>query len=236
MQPLYLDNHLLVVCKPAGMLIQKDITGDLSLYDAGRKFLKKTFNKPGNVYLGMVHRLDRPVSGVVVFARTSKAASRLSDQLRRKTVKKTYWALVKGKTPERDRLTDWILRDGVHSRISTTAEGKKAELSYHRGLYKNDVSLLELELETGRHHQIRVQLSHKGFPIIGDFRYGSKIKFPQKALALHARSITISHPVREERMTFTAPLEATWPENIKKLQAEMNDVAYKNLIESQISE
>ncbi len=220
LQPLYIDNHLFVVCKPAGMLIQKDITGDLSLYDEVRNYLKITFNKPGNVYLGLVHRLDRPVSGVVVFARTSKAASRLSDQFRRKTVKKTYWALVNGKTPKEERLTNWILRNGVHSSISTEAEGKMAELSYHRIHYQNDVSLLELALETGRHHQIRVQLSHKGFPIIGDFRYGSRIKFPRKALALHAHSITISHPVRTERITFSAPLQTFWPEDIKKIQAE----------------
>ena len=220
LHPLYLDNHLIVVCKPAGMLIQKDISGDLSLYDEVRNYLKKKFNKPGNVYLGIVHRLDRPVSGVVVFARTSKAASRLSDQFRRKTVRKTYWALVNGKTPEKERLTNWILRNGVNSRISTVTEGKKADLSYHCIHYKNDISLLEIALETGRHHQIRVQLSHKGFPIIGDFRYGSRTKFPRKALALHAQSITISHPVGAERMTFSAPLETFWPDDIKRIQTE----------------
>lgn len=219
-EPLYFDNHLLVVCKPAGILIQKDNTGDKSLYDVARSYLKKTLNKPGNVYLGLVHRLDRPVSGVVVFARTSKAASRLSDQFRRKTVTKTYWALVKGKTPKKGSLTNWILRDGVNSRISTKASGKRAALSYRRILYQNDTSFLVIELETGRHHQIRVQLSHIGFPIIGDFRYGSKIKFPDKALALHARSIVISHPISEERLTFVAPLETSWPESIKKIQVD----------------
>ncbi len=218
LSPLYSDNHLLVLNKPAGLLIQKDSTGDESLFDIARHFLKTTYNKPGNVYLGLVHRLDRPVSGAVVFARTSKAAGRLSDQFRRKTVKKKYWALVKGRTPEQGRLINWIRRDGVNSVITTDSSGKKAELAYRLVKQFDEMSLLEINLDTGRHHQIRVQLSYIGFPIIGDFRYGSKITFPNRALALHALSVSINHPVRLERMTFTAPLDSSWPEAVRRIQ------------------
>ncbi|MBU2645479.1 RluA family pseudouridine synthase [bacterium] len=216
--PLYLDNHLLVVCKPAGILIQSDITGDLSLLEAARHYLKETFDKPGNVFLGMVHRLDRPVSGVVVFAKTSKAASRLSDQFRKKTVEKKYWALVEGKPPKSGVLSNRIVREGVNSRITNETIGKEADLSFRRILYSNNTSLIEIVLGTGRHHQIRVQLAHIGFPIIGDFRYGSKVKFPNRALALHARSVTINHPVRGKRMIFVAPLDTIWPEEVKNIQ------------------
>jgi len=224
--PLYSDNHLLVVQKPAGMLIQKDSTGDESLLDAARSYLKVKFDKPGNVYLGLVHRLDRPASGVVVFARTSKAAGRLSDQFRRRAVKKTYWALVKGKPPRQGNLKNWMRRDGVHSLIVSDKDGKMAELSYRRLHSEGDTSLLEIDLGTGRHHQIRVQLAHIGFPIIGDFRYGSKVKFPNRTVALHARSISVTHPVRSEAMTFVAPLESSWPKAIVALQSEWNKTGH----------
>lgn len=219
--PLYLDNHLLVFRKPAGLLIQGDHTGDESLYDLASQYLKVTFNKPGNVFVGIVHRLDRPVSGVVVLARTSKAASRLSDQFRQKRVKKTYWALVEGNPPAKGKLTDWIRRDGVHSKIATPSTGKKAELSFRLLRRFGDSALLEIDLDTGRHHQIRVQLSHIGFPIIGDFRYGSRRKFPNMAVALHAREVKIKHPVRDEEMTFTAPLEEIWPEEIRTAEVKL---------------
>ena len=193
------------------MLVQGDRTGDTSLFDHARRYIKDKFNKPGNVYLGLVHRLDRPTSGVVVFALTSKAAKRLSEQFRVGSVQKTYWALVEGKTPKTGTLVDRIHRRGPTSRLVKGTNGQHAELSFRRLRYRKGVSWVEIELVTGRHHQIRVQFSYRGHPVIGDFRYGSKVKFGQKALALHARSLTISHPTRKEEITFVAQLESFWP-------------------------
>jgi RluA family pseudouridine synthase len=214
---LYSDNHLLVIRKPAGMLVQGDRTGDTSLLDYAREYIKDKFNKPGNVYLGLVHRLDRPTSGVVVFALTSKAAKRLSEQFRVGSVQKIYWALVEGKTPTNGTLVDRIHRHGPTSHIVRGDGGQRAELSFRRLRYHKGVSWVEIELATGRHHQIRVQFSHRGHPVIGDFRYGSKVKFGKKALALHARSLTISHPTRKEEMTFLAELESFWPRQFRTL-------------------
>ena len=210
-QIIYLDNHLLVVNKPAGILIQGDKTGDETLFDQAKLYLKKAFHKPGNVYLGLIHRLDRPVSGVVVFARTSKAASRLSEQFRNKSVAKIYRALVEGKTVEQGILKDRILRKGPTSCIAKHGQGKQAILTYRRLQQKDGLSHLEITIETGRHHQIRVQLSHLGFPILGDFRYGSKREFPQRSIALHSHSITLQHPVSKEDLIFTAKPEIPWP-------------------------
>ena len=214
---LYTDNHLLVVRKPAGLLVQGDRTGDTSLLDCARQYIKDQFNKPGNVYLGLVHRLDRPTSGVVVFALTSKAAKRLSEQFREGNVRKIYWALVQGKTPTEGTLVDRIRRHGPKSHISKGTDGQYAELSFRRLRYRKGMSWIEIELATGRHHQIRVQFAHRGHPVIGDFRYGSKIKFGQRALALHACSLTISHPTRKEEMTFVAGLEPFWPTQFRTL-------------------
>lgn len=210
---IYSDNHLLVVNKPAGMLIQGDQTGDLSLLEAGKQYLKERFQKPGNVYLGLVHRIDRPVSGVVVFARTSKAASRLSEQIRQKSVQKRYLALVKGKTPASGKLEHRIERREATSKIfpPESSKGKLARLTYQRLKFEQGISLVDVDLETGRHHQIRAQLATIGFPILGDFRYGSKEKFPNKTIALHATSISIRHPTTGEALTFEVPPPATWP-------------------------
>ena len=214
---LYTDNHLLVVRKPAGLLVQGDRTGDTSLLDCAREYIKDQFNKPGNVYLGLVHRLDRPTSGVVVFALTSKAAKRLSEQFRERNVRKIYWALVQGKTPTEGTLVGRIRRHGPKSHLSKGTDGQHVELSFRRLRHHKGVSWVEIELATGRHHQIRVQFAHRGHPVIGDFRYGSKIKFGQRALALHARSLTISHPTRKEEMTFVAGLEPFWPIQFRTL-------------------
>lgn len=208
---IYIDNHLIVVNKPAGLLIQGDKTGDPTLFNSVQRYLKEAFNKPGNVYLGLIHRIDRPVSGTVVFARTSKAASRLSEQFRKKTTKKIYRALVKGKTPTDAVLKDQIERKGSSSFIAAKDGGKPAIMAFKRLLFKKGLSLLEIELETGRHHQIRVQLANQGFPILGDFRYGSKEKFPQKSIALHAYSIKIEHPVQKTPMTFQSIPSLHWP-------------------------
>lgn len=201
---IFLDNHLLVVYKPAGMLVQKDRTGDPSLLDLAKAYVKGHFSKPGNVYLGLVHRLDRPVSGVIVFARTSKAAARLSEQFREGRVEKIYQAVVEGEIAESGELEDRIIRSGSSSYVGKGGEGKLAHLSFQRLKSSKGRSLLEITLGTGRHHQIRVQLSNLGYPIVGDFRYGSKAKYKEGAIALHARSLSITHPTRKERMTFTA--------------------------------
>ena len=208
--PIYIDNHLIVVEKPGGILVQQDSTGDISLLDVVKLYLKDTFQKPGNVYLGLVHRLDRPASGIMVFARTSKAASRLSEQFRTKKIKKTYWVLLQGKTPEHGILKDNIEKRGVTSFITGKSTGKPAELSYKRLQYSRDISLVEVDLKTGRHHQIRVQFAHRGYSVIGDFRYGSKIKFPQKTIALPSQSITLSHPTLQKSITFKVAPPPSW--------------------------
>ncbi|RMH71666.1 MAG: RluA family pseudouridine synthase [Gemmatimonadetes bacterium] len=208
---IYLDNHLLVLRKPAGMLVQGDSTGDPSLLEWGRQFLKVQFDKPGNVFLALVHRLDRPTSGVVVFGRTSKAAARLSEQFRQRQIRKIYWALVEGKTPEEGHLRDRVARYGVRSQVVQGNRGKIAELHYRRLRYAAGISWVEIEMATGRHHQIRVQFQHAGYPLVGDLRYGAtrRLSTP-KALALHARSITLTHPTRQEQMTFHADPDAHW--------------------------
>lgn len=210
MDILYLDNHLLVVRKPAGLLIQGDHTADENLLDMGKAYLKDAFDKPGNVFLGLVHRLDRPVSGVVVFARTSTAARRLSDQFRRRTVEKYYIALVEGKVVKTGRLVHHIARRQTKSRIVSHA-GQRAELSFERLAYRRGISCIRVNLATGRHHQIRVQFAHIGHPILGDFKYGSRKPFPNRAIALHAQAISVTHPTKKARMTFEAEPESFWP-------------------------
>ena len=208
---LYLDNHLLVIDKPPGMLIQGDRTGDISLFEIAKKFIKEKYNKPGNVYLGLVHRLDRPASGVVCFARTSKAAARLSEQFRKKSTVKIYRAIVEGLIPESGKFEDNILRRETTSFISQDGKGKPADLTFRKIVAKNNRSLVEIKLGTGRHHQIRVQFASRGFPVIGDFRYGSKLKFPDRTIALHAYSLTIEHPTKKEIVTFSCNPGKNWP-------------------------
>ncbi len=211
MDILYLDNHLLVVRKPAGMLVQGNHTGDENLLDIGKAYLKVKFNKPGNVFLGLVHRLDRPVSGVVVFARTSTSARRLSQQFRERTVKKHYVALVHGQVPKNGRIVNYIARRQTKSRIVNAPHGQRAELSYERLAYRNGVSSVRVNLATGRHHQIRVQFADMGHPVLGDFKYGSRKPFPNRAIALHAQALIITHPTKKEPMTFKTKPETFWP-------------------------
>ena len=206
---IYVDNHLLVVRKPSGMLAQGDRTGDRSLLEYGKAYVKAAFNKPGDAFLGLVHRLDRPTSGVMVFARTSKAAARLSEQFRARRIGKIYWALVEGKTPREGRMVDTLLRAGPSSTVSE--RGQEAVLGFRRLRFERGISWVEVRPKTGRHHQIRVQFAHRGHPVVGDFRYGARIGFPEKSLALHARALTLSHPTRKEEMTFTAAPEVFWP-------------------------
>ena len=205
---IYEDNHLLIVNKPTGMLVQGDITGDKTLLEIAKEYIRVKYNKSGNVFLGLVHRLDRPVSGVIVFAKTSKAASRLSKQFRDKTIEKYYVALVEGKVPKSGTLQDQIIRNGATSKISD--KGKYAKLKYKLLGYKNNVSKLEIKLITGRHHQIRVQFAKRRNFILGDFRYGSKIKFGNKAIALHSFSLSLIHPTTKEKMTFEFEPDNYW--------------------------
>jgi RluA family pseudouridine synthase len=210
MNIIYEDNHLLVVNKPAGQLVQGDQTGRTTLLDEAKAWLKEKYNKPGNVFLGLVHRLDRTASGVVVLARTTKAASRLSEEIRSRRPRKTYWAQVAGEVPPQGQFIDQLERDEFCSRVVAAPGGKEAQLSYKRLNYADGVSLVEIALETGRHHQIRVQFSHRDFPILGDRRYGSKRSFGSDAIALHAREMVIRHPTRKEEMCFVAEPDEGW--------------------------
>jgi len=205
---LYEDNHLLVLCKPAGILVQGDQTGDITLLAQAKEYIKEKYAKPGDVYLGLVHRLDRPASGVIVFARTTKAAGRLMKQFQQRQTRKIYHCLAEGELPLSANWKDCIERQEVTSFIAT---GKpNASLTFKRLNFQNGISLAEVELHTGKHHQIRVQFASRSFPIIGDFRYGSKRKFPDRAIALHARELRIEHPTSKEILTFRCEPDSVW--------------------------
>lgn len=212
MNVLYTDNHLLVVVKPAGVLSQADRTGDEDLLTQGKHFIKQEFDKPGNVFLGLVHRLDRPVSGVMVFARTSKAADRLSRAFRERTIEKRYIAVVEGRLIGSGEREDWLLKE--HGRVRTVEAshpGAKRAVLYWKSLTnENGRSLVEVNLLTGRPHQVRVQLAALGHPIMGDLLYGARSEFDGRNLALHAYSLGFEHPVRKEPMRFAAMPPATW--------------------------
>ncbi|MCG8448541.1 MAG: RluA family pseudouridine synthase [Pirellulales bacterium] len=213
---LYEDNHLLVVNKPAMLPTMGVARGRASLLSLAKEYIRQKYNKPGNVYLGILSRLDAPVTGVVVIARTSKAAGRLSTAFRTRQVEKTYWAVVAGvpDVPERT-LEHYLRKDERHRRVHTThadcPDAQLARLHYQILSSCHDISLLEVQLETGRKHQIRVQLAKVGHPILGDRKYGSQQEFPQ-GIALHARSLQLQHPVRQESMRMKAPLPGAWRE------------------------
>jgi 23S rRNA pseudouridine1911/1915/1917 synthase len=211
---LYDDNHLLAVYKPPGILVQADRTGDLSLLEWARTWVKGHYRKPGNVFLGLVHRLDRPVSGVVLFARTSKAAARLSEQFREHRVRKIYLAVVRGEIePRSGTLKARLSRAGTRTRVTDFWDplGKEAELRYRTIDAKQGFSLLEVDLVTGRHHQIRVQLAALGHPICGDQKYSPQQVRSGASMALMARTITVRHPTRPVDMTFVSPTPDDWP-------------------------
>jgi 23S rRNA pseudouridine1911/1915/1917 synthase len=211
---LYEDNHLLVINKPAG-LPTMGVTADReSLLVRAKEYIKQRYQKPGNVYLGAMSRLDAPVSGVVLFARTSKAAARMTEQFKTRTVDKLYWALVAGAVqPPAGRLVDLVRADERHRRMHRTALAgpgvQEARLTYRSLACLAPGTLLEVELETGRKHQIRLQLSGQGWPILGDRKYGSRQAFPL-GIALHSRRLTFTHPTRDESIELTAPLPAPW--------------------------
>ena len=208
MKVIYEDNHLLVVDKPAGQLVQGDRTRRLTLLDEGKSYLKDIYDKPGNVFLALVHRLDRLASGVVVMARTSKSAARLSDEIRSHRAKKTDWAQVYGCVPESGEWIDPLLREEYTSRVVDDPSSRVGELSFNRLSTDNNTSTVEIDLKTGRHHQIRVQFAHRGHPILGDKRYGSKLDLGRDRIALHAKEMRIKHPTHDEEMSFvSAPPE-----------------------------
>ncbi|MCU0573950.1 MAG: RNA pseudouridine synthase [Syntrophobacteraceae bacterium] len=212
---LHLDNHLLALYKPAGLLVQGDETGDPCLLELARDWLKARYAKPGRVFLGMVHRLDRPVAGVLLFARTSKAAARLSDQFRMGVAEKRYLAIVEGRMlDDEGRLAHRLERgDNRSTRVleGSRAEGQEARLSYRVLDRTESQSLVEISLETGRRHQIRVQLAHVGHPIVGDLRYGAAAPLPSAQIALLARKLTILHPTLKTTLSFQSPLPTGWP-------------------------
>lgn len=210
---IYEDNHLLAINKPAGMATQGAAAGQPSLLAAAKLYIKQKYQKPGNVYLGTVSRLDAAVSGVVVFARTSKAAARLAEQFRSHTTRKLYWAIVSGAPAAGGVCVDWLRKDESRQRMtvadSQTASAQLARLRYRRGRAVPEGWLLEIELETGRKHQIRVQLAARGLPIVGDRKYGSRQVF-STGIALHSRLLEFKHPTRSEALALLAPLPASW--------------------------
>ena len=210
LQVLYEDNHIIIINKRAGDITQGDKTGDKPLSDVVKEYVKDKYNKPGNVFIGTVHRLDRPTSGIVIFARTSKALERLNKMLRDKTINKTYWALVKNKPKkESDTLIDFLKKDTKKNKsfvYKKEIEGsKKATLHYKIIKKLDNYSLLEIDLETGRHHQIRTQLSSIGSPIKGDLKYGFDRSNKDGSISLHARKIEFIHPVSKENISLIAP-------------------------------
>ncbi len=213
---IYEDNHLLVVEKPVNIPVQADNTKDTDMLTLLKKYLKEKYNKPGEVYLGLVHRLDRPVGGVMVFAKTSKAASRLSEQVRTRTFKKVYLAVIRGVPKEqKTKLKNFLVKDSSENMVYVVKEGtkdaKEAVLEYE--VLKSDglLSLIKVKLHTGRPHQIRVQLSHSGYPLYGDQRYGVTVNKPGQQIALWASSLTLEHPTKKEEMIFNCETPDTEP-------------------------
>ena len=217
-QIVFEDNHLLVINKFAGQLVQGDKTGDLSLLDLIKNFIKKRDNKPGNVFLGLVHRIDRPTSGLVIYAKTSKALSRLTQMVKNREIKKTYWAVVpKVEIPKQQRLINYLQKNEKNNKSTVfpkaTEGAKEAILNYEIIKTLDNFQLLEVDLETGRHHQIRAQLSKIGVPIKGDLKYGSARSNPDGGIHLHARALEFIHPVTKDQIKIIAPVpqnDAVW--------------------------
>jgi 23S rRNA pseudouridine1911/1915/1917 synthase len=210
-QLLFEDNHLIIVNKLPGQLVQLDNSGDDSLEEQIKLFLKFRHNKPGDAFLGVAHRIDRPVSGAVVFAKTSKALIRLNEMLKKHELKKTYWAIVKNQPPEQESvLTNYLLRNGKQNKTQVynmpVDNTQLAELSYKIIAHSDKYFLLEIDLHTGRHHQIRAQLAHLGCPIKGDVKYGDKRTMSDGSICLHARKVEFIHPVSKTEINITAPL------------------------------
>ena len=211
MIPVYEDNHIIIVYKNSGEIVQGDKTGDEPLSETVKKYIKEKYQKPGNVFLGVVHRLDRPVSGLVVFAKTSKALTRLNKMFRDGEVHKTYWAITKDAPKESEgMLTDWLVRNEKQNKSYAYSHevpnSKKAILQYKVIAHTDNYNLLEINLMTGRHHQIRCQLANIGCPIKGDLKYGARRSNPDGSISLLARKIEFVHPVSKEKIYAEAPL------------------------------
>ena len=211
MTVVYEDNHIIVVNKTASEIVQADKTGDTPLSETVKQYLKEKYQKPGNVFIGVTHRLDRPVSGLVIFAKTSKALTRLNEMFRTNAVKKTYWAVVKNapKEPEGE-LVHFLVRNEKQNKSyayeKEVPNSKKAVLDYRLIARSDHYYLLEVDLKTGRHHQIRCQLAKMGFPIKGDLKYGAQRSNPDGSICLHARRVRFVHPVSKELIELEAPL------------------------------
>jgi len=225
MTVLYEDNHIIAVNKSTSEIVQGDKTGDQPLSETIKLYLKEKYNKPGDVFLGVTHRLDRPVSGVVLFAKTSKALTRLNEMFRNQEIKKTYWAIVKEKPVQTEgRLEHFLIRNEKQNKSvaydTERSDAKKAALSYRLIAHSDTYYLLEVHLETGRHHQIRCQLAKMGCPIKGDLKYGFPRSNPNGGISLHARSVEFIHPVSKVKISLTAPVptdDKLW-ETMEKLQ------------------
>ena len=208
---LYEDNHIIVFNKRSGEIVQGDKTGDEPLSETLKAFIAQRDGKPGQVFMGVPHRLDRPVSGVCLFAKTSKALERLNDMLRSGDIHKTYWALTANKPPkDEDTLTDFLTRNEKQNKSYISKTGKEARLKYKLIQTTDRYFLLEVELYTGRHHQIRCQLAGMGCPIKGDLKYGAKRSNPDGGISLHARHIQFIHPVKKTEVDVTAPVPESW--------------------------
>jgi len=223
---LFEDNHLIVVNKRPSDIVQGDKTGDLPLSEITKLYLKEKYQKPGNVFCGVVHRLDRPVSGAVIFARTSKALSRLNEMLRKHEIRKTYWVVVEKMPPQtQGRLVNFLRKNQKQNKSYVVKEGSKdalrTELKYRHLASSDKYHLLEVELMTGRHHQIRVQLAAMGCIIKGDLKYGARRSNPDASIHLHARELRLIHPVRKTELQITAPVpnEKLWRFFEKQLEA-----------------
>jgi 23S rRNA pseudouridine1911/1915/1917 synthase len=217
LQILHEDNHIIIVNKRAGDITQGDRTGDTPLSEVVKQYIKDKYDKPNNVYLGVVHRLDRPTSGIIIFAKTSKALERLNKMLREKQIHKTYWAVVKNKpSKDQDTLINYLKKNPKNNKSTAykteNEDTKKAILHYNILKKLDNYSLLEIDLETGRHHQIRAQLASIGFPVKGDLKYGFNRSNKDGSIHLHARKIVFTHPVTKDEVSVIAPTpdEVIW--------------------------
>lgn len=222
MKVVYEDNHLIIVYKESGEIVQGDKTGDTPLSETVKAYIKDKYHKPGAVFLGVVHRLDRPVSGLVIFARTSKALARLNDMFRRGDIHKTYWAITQNAPPvEQDTLTSWLQRNERQNKSyvydKEIPNSKKAVLNYQLRSRSDRYCLIEVELLTGRHHQIRAQLSHIGCPIKGDLKYGAKRSNPDGSISLLSCKVEFVHPVSKKNIILNSPIpdDKLWRELTK---------------------
>ena len=208
---LYEDNHLIGVLKPINVPTQKDSSNDIDIFTMVKDYIKEKYNKPGNVYLGLLHRLDRPVSGVMVFAKTSKAAERMTKMIQNHEVNKTYYAVVEGKVEAKGRFIDKLLKDEKTNMVIVSDKGKEAILDYELIDYKDNYSLVKINLITGRSHQIRVQFSSRGYPLYGDQRYNKQDK---KQIALFCYSMKFIHPVTKDEIEIKDSMPNRYPFNI----------------------